>query len=97
MVTTYLETRYVDRAKLNELLLALFGQSYKVVVSAALQGMTQVSFANASQVSGDTISVEASRELTEVRPSIPGRFLTWKGLLLNEPNQVEKNSVTRNK
>ncbi|KAN0120321.1 hypothetical protein V8E51_002529 [Hyaloscypha variabilis] len=48
MVTTYLETRYVDRAKLNELLQALFGQSYKVVVS------------------GDTISVEASRELTEV-------------------------------
>ncbi|PMD30997.1 hypothetical protein L207DRAFT_591936 [Hyaloscypha variabilis F] len=79
MVTTYLETRYVDRAKLDELLQALFGQSYKVVVS------------------GDTISVEASRELTEVRPSIPRRFLTWKGLLLNEPNQVEKNSVTRNK
>jgi hypothetical protein len=40
MVTTYLETRYVDRAKLNELLQALFGQSYTVVVSAALQGMT---------------------------------------------------------
>ncbi|KAH8790916.1 hypothetical protein F5882DRAFT_460503 [Hyaloscypha sp. PMI_1271] len=79
MVTTYLETRYVDRAKLNELLQALFGQSYTVVVS------------------GDTISVEASRELIEVRPSILGRFLTWKGLLLNEPNQVEKNSVSRNK
>jgi hypothetical protein len=42
MVTTYLETRYVDRAKLNELLQALFGQSYTVVVSAALQGMAQV-------------------------------------------------------
>ena len=76
MTTTYLETRYVDRAKLNELLQALFGQSYTVVVSAALQGITQVSFANPSQVSGDTISVEASRELTEVRPAIPRRFLT---------------------
>ena len=76
MVTTYLETRYVDRAKLNELLRALFGRSFTVVVSAALQGMNQVSFAHTSQVSGDTISVEASRELTEVRPSIPGRFLT---------------------
>jgi hypothetical protein len=48
MVTTYLETRYVDRVKLNELLRALFGQSYTVVVSVALQGMTQVSFANTS-------------------------------------------------
>jgi hypothetical protein len=42
MVTTYLETRYVDRAKLNELLQALFRQSYKVAVSAALQAVTQV-------------------------------------------------------
>jgi hypothetical protein len=40
MTTTYLETLFVDRAKLNELLQALFGQSYTVVVSATLQGMT---------------------------------------------------------
>lgn len=32
MVTTYLEARYVDRAKLNGLLQALFGQSYSVEV-----------------------------------------------------------------
>jgi hypothetical protein len=40
MATTYLETRYVDRAKLNELLQALFGQSYTVVVGATLLVMT---------------------------------------------------------
>ncbi|KAI1418439.1 hypothetical protein F5Y13DRAFT_149173 [Hypoxylon sp. FL1857] len=35
MFTTYLETRYVDRAKLNQLLQALFGQSYSVVASGS--------------------------------------------------------------
>ncbi|KAI1645251.1 uncharacterized protein F4817DRAFT_344178 [Daldinia loculata] len=55
MVTTYLETRYVDRAKLNELLQALFGQNYSVVAS------------------GDTISVEASRELTEAEKNSVSR------------------------
>lgn len=30
MITTYLETRYVDRAALNALLQGLFGQSYNV-------------------------------------------------------------------
>lgn len=47
-VTTYLEMRYVDRVKLNELLRALFRQNYSVMAF------------------GETISVEASRELTEV-------------------------------
>ncbi|KAF3764538.1 hypothetical protein M406DRAFT_330872 [Cryphonectria parasitica EP155] len=50
MITTYLETRYVDRAKLNDLLQGLFGQEYSV------------------ESSGDTISVEAPRALTEVDP-----------------------------
>ncbi|KAH6717630.1 hypothetical protein BKA61DRAFT_670054 [Leptodontidium sp. MPI-SDFR-AT-0119] len=58
MTTTYLETRYVDRAKLNQLLQALFGQSYTVVAS------------------GDTISVEASRELTEI--AIPNPYKNFK-------------------
>ncbi|KAI0383444.1 hypothetical protein F5Y04DRAFT_25776 [Hypomontagnella monticulosa] len=47
MVTTYLETRYVDRVKLDELLQDKFGQNYSVVYS------------------GETVSVEAPRELTE--------------------------------
>lgn len=33
MVTTYLESRYVDRAKLNALLQGLFGQGYTTEVS----------------------------------------------------------------
>ena len=97
MATTYLETRYVDRAKLDGLLQSLFGQSYSVMASATFKGDAKISFANTPQVSGDTISVEASRELTEVRSSIPGRLLTRKGLLLNRLSQVEKDSVSRNK
>ncbi|KAI1737672.1 hypothetical protein F4680DRAFT_203521 [Xylaria scruposa] len=52
MVTSYLEARYVDRAKLDALLQRIFGQSYNV------------------EVSGDTISVEGHRALTEVRISL---------------------------
>lgn len=33
-VTTYLEARYVSRAKLNALLITLFGNNFKVAVSA---------------------------------------------------------------
>ncbi|KAI0442353.1 hypothetical protein F4803DRAFT_519713 [Xylaria telfairii] len=66
MVTSFLETRYVDRVKLNTLLQTLFGQKYSVVVS------------------GDTISVEGYRELTEVRISILRRHLVKKRLLLNK-------------
>ncbi|KAI1179908.1 hypothetical protein F4777DRAFT_404221 [Nemania sp. FL0916] len=36
-VISYLEGRYVDRAKLNALLQTLFGQSYSVVVSAGAE------------------------------------------------------------
>lgn len=46
IATTYLENRYVDRAKLNTLLQHLFGQSYSVVVSIAFVGAMYVSFAN---------------------------------------------------
>ncbi|KAI2626053.1 hypothetical protein GGS26DRAFT_563090 [Hypomontagnella submonticulosa] len=55
IATTYLENRYVDRAKLNTLLQHLFGQSYSVVAS------------------GETISVEASRELTQAEKD----SVTW--------------------
>ncbi|KAI1212578.1 uncharacterized protein F4807DRAFT_457376 [Annulohypoxylon truncatum] len=55
MVTSFLETRYVDRVKLDELLQSLFGQSYSVAAS------------------GETISVEASRELTEAEKNSVSR------------------------
>lgn len=87
----------MDRAKLNELLQALFGQSYTVVVSAALQGIAQVSFANTSlglrryNLGGGVQRAHRSKTIDS------GKLLTWKGLLLNEFKQVEKNSVSQNR
>lgn len=72
MVTTYLESRYVDRAKLNALLQGLFGQDYTTEVSNySIKYLTQVLLVDASQISGDTISIEASRQLTDVRNPVP--------------------------
>jgi hypothetical protein len=70
MSITYIEQRYVDYPKLDALLQSLFGQKYSVMVSAAF-GHGTVNHTNAIQNFGDTISIEAQRELTEVRPLIP--------------------------
>ncbi len=42
MFNTYLEDRYVDRAKLDALLQSLFGQSYSVVVCASIIRPTDI-------------------------------------------------------
>lgn len=48
MVTTYLESRYVDRAKLNALLQGLFGQGCAVQVSLQSNPATRVLLVDAS-------------------------------------------------
>lgn len=74
MVTTYLQSRYVDRAKLNALLQSLFGQSYTTEVGThCIQPVAKIQLVDASQIAGDTISIEASRQLTEVRGLKPRR------------------------
>ncbi|KAI8630294.1 hypothetical protein F5Y19DRAFT_429568 [Xylariaceae sp. FL1651] len=54
MATSYLETRYVDRAKLNALLQTIFGQSYNVVASGdtiAVEGYRELTEAEKNSVS----------------------------------------------
>jgi len=71
-VQTKIDIQYVDRPKLEALLTGQFGSSYSVYVSRRnLPSFVSAYSLCIHQEGEDFIEVTASRELTDVRRSIP--------------------------